>query len=56
MKQRHIPESVLLRRQELIERQRTSGRVTKEYDYSKPCSILEDYRKGLRHIINSENK
>ena len=54
MKQRDIPESVLLRRKEIIERHRSSGRVTKEYDYSKPCSILESYRRGLRAMLNSQ--
>jgi hypothetical protein len=54
MKQRHIPESVLIRRKEVIERHRNSGRVTKEWDYSKPCPILERYRKGLRAMVNSQ--
>lgn len=54
MKQRHIPESVLLRRKELIERHRKSGKQTKELDYTKPCPILENYRKGLRAMVNSQ--
>jgi hypothetical protein len=54
MKQRHISESVLLRRKELIERHRKSGKQTKELDYTKPCPILENYRKGLRAMINSQ--
>jgi hypothetical protein len=54
MKQRHLPESVLIRRKELIERHRNSGRASEEYDYSKPCPILESYRKGLRAMVNSQ--
>jgi hypothetical protein len=55
MRQRNIPESVLIRRKELIERHRNSGRVTKEWDYSKPCPILESYRRGLRHMVGSQS-